>query len=260
MIDLFDLWQDFQSLVNTFQFGWYRPQTDFQRAVNDISIELWERWTAMAEKSQQIKDYLVPFLISKNIIVTPANSYYSTISYPKEYGRFATAEIIVAPNNNQTVPSPTVDKGKCANGDFKSQEEITEEYFAGIVPREIKLVDLQRWESCLTHLTKMPTFDNPKMVQVDGVFRVAPKNVSVVVMNFYTRPTEAIFAYTTSPADLETGGGDQIIYNQSQSKPLQWSPITKNEFLWRLGMRFGLYTRDQFVATLSEQQKQLLTT
>lgn len=256
-LDLYSLWQDFQSLVNTFQGGWYRPQSDFQRAANDISIEIWENWTAMAEKSQQIKDYLIPFLVSKNIIVTPANSYYSTISYPKEYGRFATAEIIVA--GNQTIPSQEVDKGKCDNGDFKTQEEKTEEYFNNIKPREIKLIDLQRWESCLTHLTKMPTFDNPKMVQIDGVFRVAPKNVSVVVLSFYTRPKEAVFSYTTLPADPQTGLGDQIIYNKNTSTPLQWSETTKNEFLWRLGVRFGLYTRDQFVASLSEQQKQMLS-
>ncbi len=255
MIDMFDLWQDFQSLVNTFQGGWYRPQTDFQRAVNDISIELWDKWTQEAEKSQQIKDYLIPFLLSKNIIVKPANSYYSTIDYPKDYGRYATAQIIVA--GDKTFPSQDVDNGKCCNGDFRSQEEINEEYFASITPREIKLIDLQRWESCLTHLTKKPTFENPKMVQIEGGFRVAPRHVSVVVLNFYTKPKEATFVYTTSPADPATGLGDQIIYNKTASAPLEWSEITKNEFLWRLGERFGIFTRDQFMTQVSTQQKMM---
>lgn len=254
MIDMFSLWQDFQSLVNTYQSGWYRPQTDFQRAVNDISIELWDKWTSMAEKSQQIKDYLIPFLISKNIIVKPANSYYSTISYPGDYGRFADARIMVA-GDKVCCPDNSVENGKCCNGEFKTTEEITEEYYENIQEREIKLIDLQRWASCLSHLTKKPTFENPKMVQIDGGFRVAPKTVSVVVFSFYTKPTEATFNYTVSTGDTATGFGDQIIYDKSNSTPLQWSEITKNEFLWRLGEKFGIFTRDQFMTQISTQQK-----
>jgi len=254
---MYSLWQDFQSLVNTFQGGWYRPQTDFERATNDISIELWDKWTSMAEKSQQIKDFLIPFLVSKNIIAKRANSYYSTIEYPKEYGRFATADIIV--HEDKTVPSPTVDGGKCANGDFKTQEEITEEYFDNLKSNEIVLIDLQRWDSCLSHLTKMPTFDSPKMVQIDGKFRVAPKNVSVVVMNFYRQPKPATFKYTLSPGDPQTGLGDQIIYSPPPiSTPLEWPEIAKNNFLWRLGERFGIYTKDQFMTQISTQQKTMI--
>lgn len=253
---MFSLWQDFQSLVNTFQGGWYRPESDFERAVNDISIQLWNDYTLEAEKSQQIKDDLIPFLISKNIIVKPANSYYSTISYPTNYGRFADAGIIVA--GDQCCPSKEVDEGKCENGEFKTQEEINVEYYSNIKQRQIKLIDLQRWEACLTHLTKMPTFENPKMVQINNGFKIAPKNVSVVVLSFYTRPKYATFKYTVTAADPASGLGDQIVYNESASEKLEWSEITKNEFLIRLGEKYGLFTRDQFMTSFSTQQKQMM--
>lgn len=255
MITLFSLWLDFQSLVNTFQGGWYRPQTDFERAVNDISFQLWDRWTQEAEKSEQIKDFLIPFLVSKNLICTPANSYYSTASYPKDYGRFADARILVAPNNT-CCPSLEVDGGTCCNGDFASQEEVTEEYYQNMKEREIKLIDLQRWAACLTHLTKMPTFDNPKMLQIDGAFKVAPKNVSVVVLSYYRQPKPATFKYTLTPGDPQTGQGDVVIYDAGASDPLEWSETAKNYFLCELGIKFGMFTRDQFMTQISIQQKQ----
>lgn len=254
MIDLFSLYQDFQSLVNTWQGGHFRPNTDFERAVNNISLELWEMWTREAEKSQEIKDNLIPFFKSANVI-TAKEKFDALVKYPDDYERFASARIMLV-GENCCVPCKEINDGKCSNGNFKTPEELAEDYYNSVVEKDVDMIDNQRWPSVLKHKTKCPTFENPKITQINGSIKVAPRDVSVVVLNYYVKPVYATFKYKTAPGNVQTGAGDQIIYDPPPtSTPLQWSETVKNEFLWRLGERFGLFTKDQFMSQFSTQQK-----
>lgn len=266
-IDPFILYNRFQSYVNTFQGGWFRPQTDFQNATNDISNDLWQKLTKQAEKSQEVRDSLGPFLRSKNCIVKPSKSYFGVFYAPPDYGRFASARIIT--RNDECLPCAEIEEqGKCAEANISSQEQITEDYYAGMCERQIDMIDDQRWGSVCQHVTKAPTLENPKMVQysidVPGLnkttvskisFKVAPRSVSVVVLDYYIQPKDCVFGYSVAPGNIQTGAGDQIIYDANKSTPLQWPITVINEFLWRLGERYGFFTRDQFMAQLSTQQK-----
>jgi hypothetical protein len=262
-IDPFDLYQSFQSYVNTYVGGWYRPNTDFIVAGNDISNDIWEKLTKQAEKSQENIDDLFPFLTSKNCIVEPQNSYYGTFLQPDDYGRFASARIIVV--GDTCVPCADLEKkdqpgdgaGSCDVLVLESQDEVTQAYYAKMCERTIDKIENQRWGAVCAHKTKRPTFDNPKMTQVKSVFRVAPREVSVVVLDYYVRPTPATFVYTQAPGNVQTGAGDQIIYNKAGSKPFQWPSTMVNEFLIRLGERYGFFTRDQFMSQSSTQQKMM---
>jgi hypothetical protein len=241
----------FQSLVNTSQNSFFRPQSDFQQAVNDISKELWETWTGQAEKSQQIRDYLAPYLKSKNIQVTPRNSYYGVVDYPKNYGRFATASVWTLKEN--CVPCPDVNGGKCAG--YKSKEQITEEYYSNIKEYTIDLIDAQRWGACLNHLTKSPKLSDPKMMQVDGGWRVAPRTVSIVVLYWYVQPREGTFVYTVTPGNPQTGAGDFLQYDANASVPLEWPETTLNYFLWKLATRYGVFIGNTFLSQFAKQQE-----
>lgn len=252
MIDLFDLYNSFKSVANVYQGGWWRIQTDFTQAANDISNELWEKWTREAEKSQEAKDNLFPFLVSKNLIVNNKGTY-GTFQPPKDYGRFASARIIVLKDN--CVPCQEVDNGKCSNGDFKSDTEITEDYYDGIKQFDVDMIDDQKWGAVNAHLKKCPTLEKPKMRQIDNGFQVAPRKVSVVVLDYYTRPKVATFVYTKTPGNVQTGAGDEIQYDKNNSQPLQWPSTIVNEFLIRLGERFGLFTRDVFMTQVNMQKK-----
>lgn len=253
MIDPFELYQAFKSYVNTDQNGWFRPQTDFQRACNAISKELWVKWTNEAEKSQEAKDNLQPFLQSKNMIVSN-KGVYGNFKPPKEYGRFATARIIVA--GNQCVPCMEVDEGKCSNGDFKTTEELTEDYYDSIEQFPVDMIDTNKWGAMNEHLTKGATLKKPKMRQIDGGFQVAPRKVSVIVLDYYVEPKLMVFAYKISPGDVKTGAGDQLIYDKDNSKPLEWSPTVVNEFLERLKIWYSRFVRDQVLAGIDLQQKE----
>lgn len=257
MIDPYDLYQSFCSTYNTYIGSWMRPQTDFIQKCNDISKQLWVRWIREAEKSQEAKDNLLPFLVSKNMIVSNAG-VYGTFQPPndvkKPYGRFAAARIIV--QKGRCLPDKKVENGKCANGRFKSQEEITEEYYNLIGQFDVDMIDNQKWGACMAHKTKCPTLEKPKIRQIEGGFEVAPREVSVVVLDYYRPPKEATFVYTISPGNVQTGAGDMIIYDKQNSQPLEWPFNVRDEFITELGISYSLFTREQFLAQMTTQKKQ----
>lgn len=252
MIDLFDLYNSFTSVVNSHVGGWFRPQTDFTKRCNDISKKLWVKWTREAEKSQEAKDNLMPFLRSKNIIVSTSGPY-GKFGPPKDYGRFASSRIIVA--GDKCLPDKSVDNGKCEQGNFKSQEELTDEYFDNIEQIDVELIDDQKWGAVNSHLTKKPTLSKPKIRQIDNGFEVAPRKVSVIVLDYYVEPKEATFVYDKTPGNVQTGSGDQIIYDSKNSDPLEWPATVRNEFLNELAISYGIFTKDQFITQATQQQK-----
>lgn len=251
MIDVYSLWQDFESAVNTSLNGWFRPESDFIKAVNQISLDLWNKLTAQAEKSEEIKGKLFPFLKSKNIAVDSSGGYYGIAQKPKDYGSFASARIIVY--NNITMPSKEVENGKCDG--FKSKEEIKDEYYDNIKEARVQMIDNQRWGSYVEHLTKGPTFEKPGMTQVNDYFRVAPRKVSVIVIDYYVKPTPATFKYTTTPGNIQTGSGDQIIFNANGNVNLQWPEQMKPDFLEELIKWYAGSNRDQLLSNISAQNK-----
>lgn len=259
MIDMYDLYQSFKSYVNTYVGGWYRPQSDFAYATNDISYKMFVKWTGMAEKSQEAKDNLFPFLVSKNMIVKQSGAYGTflppaTNSTTAAYSRFAAARIIVA--GDVCVPCKEVNDGQCANGDFKTPEQLANDYYDTVSQYEVKLIDDKKWASVMAHPTKGATMMAPKMRQVNNMFQVAPRNVSVIVLDYYRLPKVATFVYTTTPGNIDTGSGDVIVYDQGKSQPLEWDGSLRDEFLINLGERYGLFTRDQYVSNIAAQQKQ----
>lgn len=255
MFTSFSLYQSFASLVNTAQGSFFRPQTDFIIQSNDVSIEIWDFLTRKAEKSQQERDYLRPFLKTKNIIVKRNNSFYGTLTTPDTYERFSAARIIVHQESKKTIPDRSIDNGKCESNGIVSQLEISEEYYSNIIERQIDLIDDQKWGACLEHLTKKPTLSKPKMNQIDSGFRVAPRTVSVVVLDYYVKPNVATFVYTISPGNEQTGAGDDIIYNAANSNPFNWPETVIPEFLWRLAQRYGFFIDKETIYNFATQQR-----
>lgn len=259
MIDPYDLYQDLCSEANTFQGGFIPPETVFIRYVNLINYELWEMGCRESEKSQEWRDNMTPFLISKNIITNPATSYYTTANLPTDYGRLFKASMITVNTDTSiiTIPNSTIDKGNCYKDEYNQEvaapKQSINDYLNSIKEVDITEIDLQRWDACLNHVfdDKRPSMSKPKMVQVNGGFNVAPRGVSVVVLYYFRLPKQATFAYTTTTANLNTGAGGQIVYDAKNSQKLEWGVNLKNEFVGRLLEKFGIVTRDQFIEQYS---------
>ena len=259
MIDSYDLYQDLCSEANTFQGGFIPPATVFIRHLNLINYELWEMGCRESEKSQEWRDNMRPFLVSQNIITNPATSYYTTANIPKDYGRLFKAGMITVKTDDSviTIPNDKVNKGLCYkdedNQEVTPPEQSINDYLNSIREVDITEVDLQRWDACLNHEfeDKRPSMSKPKMVQVNGGFNVAPRDVSVVVLYYFRLPKQATFAYTTTTPNLNTGAGGQIVYDSKNSQQLEWGVNLKNEFVGRLLEKFGIVTRDRFIEQYS---------
>lgn len=243
-IDVFYLWTSFNGLVNSFQGGFYPPITVFMPAVNAISNEIWQEWTPQAENDQKIQEDLKPFLRTKNCVVVNENSNYGFFQNPVDYGYYSDSRLIV--HEGKICGQSGVSCSRAAS-DEQSEFEEVERYRDGVEEVNVQSISSSKWAACLSSVTKKPTLQKPKITQMSIQFKVAPRNIPVVVLDYYVNPTDAVFAYTTTTPNVQTGSGDQIVYNQSQSTPLQWSPTLINEFLWRLAERFGITTKDQFL-------------
>lgn len=252
-IDVYSLWLDFQSDNNTSQNGFVRPNTDFMRAVNDISIKLWNKYVEEAQRSQSGRDKMFPFLKSKNIPVGSQGTYYGVAKKPTDYGGFASASILV--HDDKTYPSSEVDNGRC-DGD-EDIEVLKDEYLDNVKTARAAMIDNQRWDSFCTHKTKGPTFEKPGITQVNNEFKVAPRKVSVIVINYYVLPKEAVFKYTLTPGNVQTGSGDQVIYDKANSVQLEWPEQMKEEFTKELKSWYIGYTQNWLASNISSQQKQL---
>jgi hypothetical protein len=252
MIDPFDLWNSFQSTVNTFQGGWFRPQTDFIQKGNDLSKQFWNKYRKEAEKSQDARDKMLPFIKTKNFIVTN-KGIYGRFTPDPDYGGFSAARIRIY--EEKCLPDPKAEYGKGVDkNNFITEAERTEEYYDNVQESDVTLIDDIKWGAAIKHKTKKPSFEKPKMRQVDGGFEVLPRSVTVIVLDYYRQPKTATFPYTTSPGDEQTGAGDDIIYGTG-GQPFEWPFNMRDEFLIGLGEAYGVFTREQFLTQYNMQKQ-----
>lgn len=264
MIDAFDLYNDFVSRVNTFQGGSFSFNQDFVSNVNAIMFDIWERETKNARKSRESKDNVIAFHVSKNIIIPNSPfSRYSILPLPPDYGKFSSMRIVLSTTtiteNNvvcTTIPDTSIDKGKCFDGKKLKVIPIAQTNTSTQIS-EISLEEINddQWSGCLQHKTKYPKVSNPKMVQIDGSFQIAPKAISVVVFSYYKMPAPITVSVQYTSGDNQYGEGDEVIYTATPASQILFPLNLKNEFLWRLGTIYGYFTRSQFLAELANQKE-----
>lgn len=255
MIDPFDLWKKFCSDNNTFQGGFFRPDRDYQENLNAISLDAFATFTAMDEKAQQIEDWLAPFAKTVNIIVTPGAGNYGVAKYPaapnpNPYEAYKAARSLQYKDKCMCEDGAEIfsvdSEGKCAKAtetEIQKQERV-ERYKAGIFEATITKVPSSKWSATLEHETKCPTFESPKITQFDEGFKVAPRSVSVMVLDYYKKPKAAKFAYTIAPGNPQTGAGDYLVYDLANSVPLEWPQSMIPYFLDKLQQIYAKFTRD----------------
>lgn len=255
MIDLFDLWNRFCSDNNTFQGGTVRPERDFERMANSFSQDAWNEWTALAEKTQEIDDNLAPFLKSYNIITVKGSGNYSIANYPKDYGRYSVARIIL--HKDECICDPHKDvydsKGECKVETELEKQGRIEKYNEGVTEALCTKVESSKWASMLEHKTKCPTLQAPGITQLDKGFKVAPRQVSVVVLDYYVKPKYAKFIFTTATGNPQTGAGDYLVYDEKQSGKLEWPETFIPYLLDKLRVWYSQYTRDAQLFQMAKQ-------
>lgn len=250
-IDMNDLWGKFNSDVNTFQGGLFRPERDFENNVNTISQAAFAEFTGQDEKTQQIDDWLSPFANTVNIIVSPSAGNWGIAKYPDApkypaYGAWKAARSLQHKKQCLCEEGHDVFKeGECIKNENELQKiQRVERYKDGIFEATITKVESSHWGACLEHKTKCPTFESPKLTQYKEGFRVAPRTVSVIVLDYYEKPKRAKFAYTIAQGNPQTGSGDYLIYDSANSTPLQWPETMMGYFIDKLEKVYAKFTRD----------------
>lgn len=239
-IDTFDLWEELCQTVNTHQNGMIKPNRQFIKWVNAISIQLFEEKFAGAwQRNQKITDDLAnPFLKSFPVKVKDINNpTFDLIEYPADYGHISSVRFY----HKGDFKPVEVQCEKIADNDYKYTlpNEVTEQ--------PIPYVDNNRWGAIARHKNKKPAFSRPYATQYEGGFKLMPKGVPYVIIDYFRRPVSATFLYTL-------GAEDQIIYNPASVK-LEWSDLVRNEFITRLKEKFGLFTQQPLIMQSAAQEK-----
>lgn len=247
MITLFDLWEKFCGEYNTHQGGHVRPHRNFTNWVNNISISLFEeKFTGAWEKNQKIIDDLgKPFLRSTPAQSTAGGPTYDIVSFPGDYAHFSAARYFHKEGTFDSCDGCKVEiKSPAGEDDYKYETYVAGD---GSIEQQIEMVKSDKWGSLMKHLVKRPKPTKPKMTQYDGGFKLAPKGIGTIYIDYLRKPKVATFLYTL-------GVGDQIIYNPA-SQPLEWSELVINEFLQALGLKYGKFIRESFIYQTSDKEK-----
>lgn len=256
-IDIYDLYMSLRNNVNTQQGGFIRPQANFQNWVNEISLELFREKVKEWETTQRISDELAPFLKTVNaVLVSNPGRNYDTLAYPADYGYFSSARILAntsakcgcASNGNEFMDGKD---GKCKaydDPDYKAIAELNKG--ADLCELSVTKVPNQMWGSACDNSFKKPTVTSVIITQWDGGFKVAPRNLGVVILDYLKVPRKAVFGYTL-------GADDNIVYDASTSVQLEWGESVKGEFLARLQKRYFMFVREENQYAASEQERQI---
>jgi len=255
-IDIFDLWQSLLTEVNVQQNGQIPPFV-FQNWVNAVNVEIFSDKFDSYEKVQKESDEIkVPFLKTVSIPVTVGSgATYGVVAYPSDYEYFSSAMILRQRDEKECrnrEPLPVIDQGgKCTKYTDPDYAQMAVQYAAeNLVTREVQLIDNQRWDSCLNHTKKGPTYNDPKITQFDGGFKIAPAGVQLMVLDYLRTPRPCVFAYTITTDDI-------LQYNASGSTQLQWSNILKQEFLTRLSKKYAKYTQSPEIYQMAEGDRKV---
>lgn len=237
--------------TNKWRSGHLPPsrQDDF---LQQASIELFNEKVLSASKSNKLDDDLAPFLKSKNINVsTPAGLNYGLLLRPADYNKFWSIRAFFSGSESDGMVScgcPSSEPVPCDAVANLQQDEVPVVDMPILKEVNVTKVDGSMWSAVLMHRSKMPTLDNPYCTQYDAGFKVAPRNITVVTMDYYRLPVTAVFGYTLL-------SNSYYQYDPSTSVNIEWPATVLDELIDRTIRIFGGgYLRDPEMTKAAEQR------
>lgn len=246
--------------------GAYISPPMFVSMANDISKELMQEKFAKWQESQKLTDDMYNLLKTVNLTIPQLpGKPYDLATVPADFAHFSSARIIY---NTERFKGCVTKEYKCVDGKTGCECESTEctadnkyidpdlvelekmERDEHLAEAMVKIIDNQRWAAKLTHKTKKPTWNSPAVTMIGGDMKVAPKNVGVLLLDYFVIPQDSVFAYTV-------GANDEIIYDAANSVSLPWPVTLKPEFLARLMKKYGVAIGDKNMEMAGERDRQI---
>lgn len=249
MINIIQLYKDFQGRENTWQGGHAAIKRSFEGWVHEVQIELHNDLIAEYEKSQIVSDNLRFFLKSTSV---PINIFATggLIKYPTDYRYFTGLRFFSKSENGKGCLCSDFDlmneNGECREleiaekANYKSSNELCE--------RSITKVDSQRWGSVCNHRLAPPTLKNPYATQDSNGFKVLPKQLGYVVLDYISIPERPLISVTY-------GEDDSDIFNEAESRHLKWGEEMIPQFLAGIKKRYSAFTRNEAGYIQGEQER-----
>jgi hypothetical protein len=259
MIHLFQLYERFIARVNTHQGGHASPHRKFMSWVKDINIELFQEYYKAYEKSKDISDKITPFYQSFNVVIEGVpGQMYDLVRRPDGYSRIGSIRVYrrgqqacgisgnttIDCNCNEAHCPSLIDADEAAQFEQAQDDQIQEV--------EVVRVDSARWSALAKRQTKGASFDAPKCTLFDEGFKIAPKRLGVVVVDFFRLPVEPVFNYKIINQGTEI---EQIQFVEAGSVHLEWDATLMPEFLARLETMYGTFIRNSGLVRQGEADK-----
>lgn len=227
---MWQLWLDLKSNTNTKQGGQLRLR-DFNSWVNQISLELFKEKFAQWETEQMVVDSLSrPFLVSKALITSSTGLNYSLLSYPKDYAFFSSARVFIDDKNTVV---------KCGSKDS---------VLSNLCEKNATKVDNARWGSVCTNKIIPPSLERVFITQYEGGFKVAPKEIRFVTIDYLRFPKKAKLSFVTASLPNQ-------VLDPANTIDLEWNETVYNEFLARLELNYSKFIREPFMYGAAQRKK-----
>lgn len=250
VINNYTTWLALLQLVNVQQNGQIPPSV-FNTWYNECNKQVFKDLAEQFQLNQVLSDLLYPFRSIRLLPITPLTGQNcGLISYPSDYQYFVGGNILMQKDEEECFSMSNL---PLIDNDGTSKRYIDPDYAqaavnysgANTTEGQLQLIDASRWPDCLNHITKGPTYRNPKMTQYSGGFKVAPKGIASTLLYYLHTPADSVFAYTISNDDI-------LIYNAAGSTQLEWSDQVLPWFLALLVMKYGLYINSTEVYKMGE--------
>lgn len=256
MISVCQLWNDFRGRENVWQGGHARPSS-FASWLHEVQIEMQNELIKALGNNQTVTDNLRSFSKSVQVPVNLASGN-GIIAYPKDYRRFSSLRYFSKKENGigclcSDIPLMNKD-GECHK--IEECKELTEEEKAELLTSEelcengIDIIPNNKWGSVCQHELIGPSLSMPYATQLDKGFKVAPKQIGYVILDYISIPVRPIFNFT------------EVRHNVtclSTSTSLNWGEEMIPEIMARLKKRYSAFTRNSEGYSEGEKEREITT-
>lgn len=240
MISVCQIYTDFKGANNTWSKGHFRPQS-FIYGVHEASLEIFNEKRKEWQKSNIISDDLRPFIKSVQVPIKnlPRGGL---ISYPADYSLFASARFYSKSKKGGGVMCKDLDvlditTKKCTKVREEDLAEIEADDSDNLIEHDIDKIDNSRWGAFCDHEFLGPSIDNPGCTQYDEGFKVLPKNLGVIVLDYLAVPERPTFIYTTDTKH-------NIICDLDKCVNLLWGQEMLPELMSRIKTKYASFIGD----------------